>query len=106
MCSAIRWNMSRRDSCVAVFLPLEANVRLRERGLAEQKDGTARSCLALDNLQLIEKMRGSQKEDAEAALRGVLGSMYTGAQQLFPDYMLFFLFNLPSAARSRLGLGA
>jgi hypothetical protein len=43
-----------------------------------QRNGTARSSLALENLQLIEKMQGPQRENAEAVLTGVLGSMYTG----------------------------
>ncbi|KAH9952447.1 cytochrome P450 [Russula dissimulans] len=42
------------------------------------RNGTARPSLALENLQDIEKMQGSQRENAEVVLRGVLGSMYTG----------------------------
>jgi len=55
---------------------------LNEHHLPEQKDGTARPSLALENLQHIENMRGSQRDNAEAALRGVLGSMYTGERPL------------------------
>lgn len=55
---------------------------MNEHHLPEQKDGTARPSLALENLQHIENMRGSQRDNAEAALRGVLGSMYTGERQL------------------------
>jgi hypothetical protein len=58
-------------------------MRLSEDHLLEQKDGTARSSLALENLQQIEKMRGFHRENSEAVLRGVLGSMYTGERQLF-----------------------
>jgi hypothetical protein len=58
-------------------------VQLSEHRLPEQKDGTARPSLALENLQHIENMRGPQRDNAEEVLRGVLGSMYTGERQLY-----------------------
>jgi len=64
-------------SCV-FFFSLEAKGPLSEHHVPEQKDGTARPSLALENLQDIEKMQGSQRDNAEAVLKGVLGSMYTG----------------------------
>jgi hypothetical protein len=60
----------------------EANTYLSELSRFEQKSGTARSSLALENLQDIEKLPSPQKENAEAVLTGVLGSMYTGEQKL------------------------
>ena len=47
-----------------------------------QKNGTARSSLALENLQEIEKMPDEQRKNVEALLAGVLGSMYTGERPL------------------------
>jgi hypothetical protein len=46
--------------------------------LTIQKNGTACSSLALENLEEIEKIPVEQRKNAEAVLTGVLGSMYTG----------------------------
>jgi hypothetical protein len=50
-----------------------------------QKNGTARSSLALENLQEIEKTPIEQRKNAEAVLTGVLGSMFTGERPLLFD---------------------
>ena len=55
-----------------------------------QKNGTARSSLALENLQEIEKMPDEQRKNAEALLAGVLGSMYTGERPLLFDSSSYY----------------
>ncbi|KAH9971777.1 cytochrome P450 [Russula compacta] len=54
-------------------------------------NGTARASLALENLQDAEKMEGSQRDNAETVLAGVLGSMYTaGSDSTALTIMAFF----------------
>lgn len=55
------------------------------------KNGTARSSLALENLQDIEKMPAEQRKNAESVLSGVLGSMYAaGSDSTALTVLAFF----------------
>ena len=78
------------DSCVLCLCERKAHFWVTAASPIIQKNGTARSSLALENLQEIEKKPYEQRKNAEAVLTGVLGSMYTGELPLlFDAYYLY-----------------